>query len=168
MSAGKSILSSMKPAAKVAYGGSYMEELNWWEKKYESSLFNELKYMVPEILFIRGLWKENRSLWWVSFPFHFGLYLMIATFGLLLLHACFILWRFPAFAAGSAIRSLLDGLIVFAGWTGLILGNIGSSGSSLQTADRSGTEKLFVFFRLFQYPVHLSFFSFRLRRLSAR
>jgi nitrate reductase gamma subunit len=114
--------------AKVAYGGSYLEELNCWEKKYESSLFNELKYMVPEILFIRGLWKENRSLWRVSFPFHFGLYLMIATFGLLLLHACFILWRFPAFAAGSAIRSLLDGLIVFAGWTGLILGNIGSLG----------------------------------------
>ena len=21
--------------AKVAYGGSYMEELNWWEKKHE-------------------------------------------------------------------------------------------------------------------------------------
>ena len=114
--------------AKAAYGGSYLEELNWWEKKYESSLFNELKYMVPEILFIRGLWKENRSLWRVSFPFHFGLYLMIATFGLLLLHACFILWRFPAFAAGSVIRSLLDGLIVFAGWAGLILGNIGVLG----------------------------------------
>ena len=114
--------------AKVAYGGSYLEELNWWEKKYESSLFNELKYMVPEILFLRGLWKENRSLWRASFPFHFGLYLMIATFGLLLLHACFILWGFPAFAAGGAIRSLLDGLIVFAGWTGLILGNIGALG----------------------------------------
>ena len=42
-----------------------------------------MQYMVPEILFIRGLWKENRRLWWVSFPFHFGLYLMIATFGLL-------------------------------------------------------------------------------------
>ena len=68
-----------EPAAKVAYGGSYMEEIDWWEKKREQSLLSELRYMVPEILFIRGLWKENRCLWLVSFPFHFGLYLMIAT-----------------------------------------------------------------------------------------
>lgn len=114
--------------AKATYGGSYLEELNWWEKKREKSIVNELKYMVPEILFLRGLWKENRSLWRVSFPFHFGLYLMIATFGLLLLDACFVLWRFPAFAAGSAMRSLLGGLILLAGWTGLILGNIGALG----------------------------------------
>ncbi|HUH65306.1 MAG TPA: respiratory nitrate reductase subunit gamma, partial [Syntrophales bacterium] len=113
---------------RAAYGGSYLEELNWWEKKYESSLFNELKYMAPEILFIRGLWKENRSLWWVSFPFHFGLYLMIATLGLLIVHACFFLWRVPAFAVGSTIGSLVDGLIVAAGWTGLILGNVGALG----------------------------------------
>jgi nitrate reductase gamma subunit len=115
-------------AAKVAYGGSYMEEVDWWEKKRERSLFNELRYMVPEILFIRGLWKENRGLWWVSFPFHFGLYLMIATFVLLLGHAGFTLWGATAFAAGSAFRALLDGLIVVMGWSGLILGNIGSLG----------------------------------------
>ena len=114
--------------ARVAYGGSYMEELNWWNDKYESSSINELKYMVPEILFLRGLWKENRGLWWVSFPFHFGLYLMIATFALLLLHAFFTLWEFPAFAAGDAASSLLSGLIVVTGWSGLILGNIGSMG----------------------------------------
>ncbi|MCX5838687.1 MAG: respiratory nitrate reductase subunit gamma [Deltaproteobacteria bacterium] len=115
-------------AAKVAYGGSYMEEMDWWEKKQEKSLLNELGYMVPEILFIRGLWKENRGLWWVSFPFHFGLYLMIATFVLLLGHAGFTLWGAIAFAAGAALRTLLDGLIVVLGWSGLILGNIGSLG----------------------------------------
>jgi nitrate reductase gamma subunit len=115
-------------AAKVAYGGSYLEDINWREKKYESSLFNELKYMVPEILLLRGLWKENRSLWRISFPFHFGLYLMIATFGLLLVHALVTLWNdYPA-ASGGAIQSLLNGLIVVTGWTGLILGNIGSLG----------------------------------------
>ena len=84
--------------------------------------------MLPEILFLRGLWKENRTLWWVSFPFHFGLYLMIATFGLLLVHALVTLWSdYPA-ASGGTIKSLLDGLIVVTGWTGLILGNIGSLG----------------------------------------
>jgi nitrate reductase gamma subunit len=114
--------------AKAAYGGSYLEELNWWEKKYENSLFNELKYMVPEILLLRGLWKENRTLWWVSFPFHFSLYLILAIFGLLLLHAFLTLWQLSAVAAGSTLRILMDGLIVFAGWIGLILGNIGCLG----------------------------------------
>ena len=115
-------------AAKVAYGGSYMEEIDWWKKKQEKSLLSELRYMVPEILFIRGLWKENRSLWWVSFPFHFGLYLMIATFVLLLAHAGFTLWGAAVFAAGTALRTLLDGLIAVTGWSGLILGTIGSLG----------------------------------------
>ncbi|MBP1710032.1 MAG: Nitrate reductase gamma subunit [Deltaproteobacteria bacterium] len=114
--------------AKLAYGGSYMEEVNWWNNPYKSSRFNELKYMVPEILFLRGLWKENRSLWRVSFPLHFGLYLMISTFGLLLLHTCLTLWGFSAIAAGGAVNFLLSVLIVSAGWSGLILGNIGSLG----------------------------------------
>jgi nitrate reductase gamma subunit len=114
---------------KLAHGGSYMEDLNWWEKKQGGSLVNEMKYMVPEILFLRGLWKENRGLWRVSFPFHFGLYLMIATFGLLLLHAVLTLWGSPVFAEGSSARSLLSGLIVCTGWTGLILGNMGSIGT---------------------------------------
>ena len=117
-----------EPAPRAAYGGSYLEELNWWEKKQKRSLFNEFKYMLPEILFLRGLWKENRILWRVSFPFHFGLYLMIALFGLLLVHALAILWSDDPAAPGSAVRSLLNGLIVTAGWTGLILGNIGSLG----------------------------------------
>jgi len=115
-------------AARAAYGGSYMEEVDWWEKKQERSLFNEIRYMVPEMLFIRGLWKENRSLWRVSFPFHFGLYLMIATFGLLVLNALFTFGGFSVFAAGTGLGHLLDGIVAVLGWAGLILGNMGSLG----------------------------------------
>jgi nitrate reductase gamma subunit len=115
-------------SARAAYGGSYLEEINWWEKKQEKSFFNEVAYMLSEILLIRGLWKENRPLWWISFPFHFGLYLMIATFGLLFLHALVMLWTdYPAGSAGT-LQSLLNILIVLAAWTGLILGSIGSIG----------------------------------------
>jgi len=118
-----------EPTDKLVHGGSYMEDLNWWEKKLKSSLFNELKYMAPEILLLRGLWKENRRLWWVSFPFHFGLYLMIATFALLILHALLVLGGGEAYVAGGVIGALLGGLIVFMGWTGLILGVVGSFGT---------------------------------------
>ena len=116
-------------AARAAYGGSYLEEINWWEGKEKKSLFNEITYMLPEILFLKGLWKENRTLWWLSFPFHFGLYLMIGAFGLLLIHALVMLWtNLPTSSGGSTFQSLLNVLIVVTGWTGLILGNIGSLG----------------------------------------
>jgi nitrate reductase gamma subunit len=119
-------------AARAAYGGSYMEEPNWWQKQPERSLLNEARYMAPEILFIRGLWKENRRLWLVSFPFHFGLYLMIATLGLLVLQALLTLGGVTAFAAGTAWGNLLDGLAILLGWGGVILGNIGSLGLLLR------------------------------------
>ena len=35
--------------------------------------------MVPEILFLEGLWAFNRRLWLRSFPFHFGLYLIASA-----------------------------------------------------------------------------------------
>lgn len=114
--------------ARAAYGGSYLEEINWWEQREERSLFNEVRYMVPEILLIRGLWKENRPLWRISFPFHFGLYLMIAAFGLLILHALVMLWTdYPAGSAGIW-QALLHILIVITAWIGLILGTIGGIG----------------------------------------
>jgi len=111
-----------EPAAKSAYGGSYMEEPDWWTKKQERSLVNEIRFMIPEILFIRGLWRKNRSLWWVSFPFHFGLYLMLAAFGLMLLRAVLTVWD------ASALRSLVDPFVAAVGWSGVILGTVGTLG----------------------------------------
>ena len=64
---------------RAAYGGSYLEESDWWKKKREVSLLGELKVMVPEILFLVALREHNRKLWTWSFPFHFGLYLVAAT-----------------------------------------------------------------------------------------
>lgn len=46
----------------------------------------QLAAMIPEILFLKGLWEGNRPLWFRSFPFHFGLYLLVgAGVGLLVL-----------------------------------------------------------------------------------
>jgi nitrate reductase gamma subunit len=111
---------------RSAYGGSYMEEVNWWNNKYKSSSINELKYMVPEILFLRGVWKGNRLLWCLTFPFHFGLYLILATFGFMVLYAVLSLWTLNVFAAGGPLRIFLDVLIASAGWSGIILGGAGS------------------------------------------
>ena len=68
---------------KAKYGGSYFEESDWWTKPRQVSLLSELSVMIPEILFLRGVWEANRSLWFWSWAFHFGLYLAIGTAGLI-------------------------------------------------------------------------------------
>lgn len=68
---------------RADYGGSYLEESDWWTKKRESSLIGELKVMIPEILLLAGVWEHNRGQWFRSFPFHFGVYLLAGLIGLL-------------------------------------------------------------------------------------
>ncbi len=69
---------------RASYGGSYLEEPDWWTKPRQSSLVGELKVMIPEILLLAGVWEHNRSHWLRSFPFHFGLYLLTGLVILLL------------------------------------------------------------------------------------
>lgn len=64
-------------AKKAHYGGSYLEESDWWTKPRQPSLLGELKVMVPEILFLVAVKEHNPKLWVRSFPFHFGIYLVI-------------------------------------------------------------------------------------------
>lgn len=69
------------------YGGSRLEEVDWWTKKPEKDHIGELKVMLPEILFLKAVWEHNRPLWFGSFTFHFGLYLLIGNMALVLLSA---------------------------------------------------------------------------------
>ena len=62
---------------KEHYGGSYFEELDWWTKPTSVSMTNEFKEMAREILYIQSMYHNHRSLWYFSFPFHFGLYVSI-------------------------------------------------------------------------------------------
>ncbi len=73
--------------SKASYGGSYLEEFEWWTKPREKSLVNEALYMFQEIVFLKGVWEHNRSLWPWSFLFHNGLYLLAGMVGCLVLAA---------------------------------------------------------------------------------
>jgi nitrate reductase gamma subunit len=112
---------------KAEYGGSYMEEPNWWEKEKKSSLYNEIKYMVPEILLLRSLKEENPRLWKLSFPFHFGLYLLMGTLVLLVLGALSTILGVPVAPGKGAFPSLLYYLTILCGFLGLILGTGGTA-----------------------------------------
>lgn len=111
---------------KARYGGSYLEESEWWNKPRAVSLLGELKAMIPEILFLVALKENNPKLWLRSFPFHFGLYLIIGcTF--LMGGSGILASVFPALLEGG-IGLFLQYAITILGVGGLCLGIIGALG----------------------------------------
>jgi len=69
---------------RFKYGGSFLEESDWYTKEIHKSTIGELRVMLPEILLLKGIWEHNRSLWFWSFTFHIGLYLLSGLMALLI------------------------------------------------------------------------------------
>jgi len=110
---------------KAAYGGSYLEEVDWWNKPREISRIGELSVMVPEMLLLKALWEHNRSLWLVSFPFHFGLYL---TFGLVALLVIGAVAQLAGMPADSGLLALVVGVSTVLGPIAFLMTLLGGLG----------------------------------------
>jgi nitrate reductase gamma subunit len=65
---------------RASYGGSYLEDVDWWKKKQESSLVNGIKAFLIEALFLHATFEHNKALWARTYPFHGGLYLLFGGF----------------------------------------------------------------------------------------
>ncbi|HUU41017.1 MAG TPA: respiratory nitrate reductase subunit gamma, partial [Desulfatiglandales bacterium] len=105
---------------RASYGGSYMEEVDWWKKPRKKSRINELKVMAEEIMLLKGVLDNNRPLWYLTYPFHLGLYLLGAFIALLVVGAI-------AQIAGVSIGPL-TAFTKLIGVAGFILGLIGAVG----------------------------------------
>lgn len=104
---------------RVKHGGSYFEVSEWWTAPRHFALAEELRFMVPEMLFLRGLRQANRSLWYRSFPFHFGLYLLACSAAVILAAA---LGAVLGLAGSSGpIRAALPRIAAAIGSAGLVL-----------------------------------------------
>lgn len=71
------------------YGGSYMEEDEWWKKERSINTGAEWLDIFKEMFFIRKLFVNQKSLWASSFVFHGGIYVMM-LWSILLLISAFI------------------------------------------------------------------------------
>jgi nitrate reductase gamma subunit len=111
---------------RAAYGGSYLEEVDWWKKPRETSLIGELKVMVPEILFLVALKEHNPKMWLRSFPFHFGLYLVIGSTALMM-GSGILAAALPDLLAGG-LGTVLRLVIQVTGIGGLGLSLVGALG----------------------------------------
>jgi len=115
---------------RVKHGGSYFEDLDHWTKPSKFNWVTEMKFMVPEILFLKGLWEFNRPLWYRSFPFHFGLYMLIAAVKFLLIAA--LLAMFAPSLMGGTLEAVLVGLYSICGAVGAGMSIAGAFGLMLR------------------------------------
>lgn len=69
------------------YGGSYMEDDEWWDKPRSINRVAETVDIAKEMFFIRKLFVNQESLWIPSFLFHGGIYFMMLWSVLLLIGA---------------------------------------------------------------------------------
>ncbi len=91
---------------RVKHGGSYYETPDWWTRSGRFNLWGEIKVIIPEIFLLKGLWEFNRKMWSRSFPFHFGLYLLIAAVVSVMLSAGICLAA-PELEPGLLVRGLV-------------------------------------------------------------
>lgn len=114
--------------ARARHGGSRMEDVDWWTKEHRPSMLSELKFMLPEMIFLKALFEHNRKLWYRSFPFHFGLYLLAGFAGLLALGAIFELAGTTVGLSAGGLGALVAWATLFLGLSGLVLGIAGALG----------------------------------------
>jgi nitrate reductase gamma subunit len=116
-------------AEKSKYGGSYFEELEWWKSPPKKSLLPELLAMGEEIFLLKGVYHHNRALWYVSYPFHLGCYLLVGLIGLLLVGSLAEIAGLSVGAdGGSWIGQAIHYLTLLAGYAGLTLALLGCIG----------------------------------------
>ncbi len=73
------------------YGGSYLEDYEWWRKSRRKSRMAPLVYMTKEILTFRSILKHNQGLWPFTMLLHYGIYFVILSVFLNFLNALFVI-----------------------------------------------------------------------------
>ncbi len=113
---------------RADYGGSYVEELDWWTKPRRKDMLRELKEMVQEILFLKGVYHHNRRVWTSSFPFHLGLYFTMAWIVLLIIGGAVVSSGGNISAQAGGVGSLIYYMTMVTGYIGLVLAGVGALG----------------------------------------
>jgi nitrate reductase gamma subunit len=114
---------------KQQYGGSYLEDYEWWKKPHRRFFLAPLQYMLVEIFLLRAIWRHNRPLWPLSFAFHTGIYLVFFMLLFSIVSAILIIAQVPL----SVLNVFLMIVSVLA-LVGYLLGGLGTIGLILKRA----------------------------------
>lgn len=113
---------------RAEYGGSYLEELDWWSKPRHADYIREIREMMQEIIFLKGVYHNNKKVWTFSLPFHFGLYMTIGWLLLLLLGGILEATGTSFGAEAGSFAVIIHYLTIICGYVGLILAGLGALG----------------------------------------
>ncbi len=113
---------------KARYGGSYMEQVDWWTKKQHVDHLHELIDMLGEMLLIKALYKHRFRQWLVSFPFHLGLYLLVGFVLALIAGGILGATGVTVAADGGLPGALLYHGTMLLGFAGYVLALLGAIG----------------------------------------
>jgi len=109
------------------YGGSYYEQVEWWNKERKANHKAEFIDMLKEMLFIKKLFDNQKPLWWLSYALHLGIYLLLAWTVLLILGGLTLLAGGQVSPGSGVWGTLLFYLTAFTGLIGLLLAAFGSA-----------------------------------------
>ena len=115
-------------------GGSYLEDLDWWAKPQRKNLFGEIKYMMREGFLFEKCYRNNRGLWYFTYPFHMGLLLLIVWLALLFIGALTMLAGMPIAETANAWAGIVYYLTLGVGIAGIVLSTFGCVGLLIKRA----------------------------------
>lgn len=136
------------------YGGSYYEDLDWWDKPRKVSHLNEIKEMLKEMIFIKNLFVNQKQQWWLSYALHLGIYLLGLWTVLLLAGALFEISGVPVAANnsttvliyyGTCLSGVLGAVLLATGSFGLLLKRIFNNIFNKYTTPQEYFNLLFIF-----------------------
>jgi nitrate reductase gamma subunit len=116
------------------YGGSYLEELEWWTKPQEKNTLRGVFQLLKQYLLFNGYFQKKRSYWVSLYPWHIGFYLIVlfhilTFFGALIMVTTGIT---ISSASPSGLGIGLYYLILVVAVTSFILGSLGSIGMLIE------------------------------------
>jgi nitrate reductase gamma subunit len=121
---------------RTEYGGSYLEDVDWWRKKQTPSFMGEVRGMFTEMLLMHCTMRHNVTLWYRTYPFHLGLYLLLASIFLTLVTALSYLAGILPGLFLTAFGNLVQ-VLTFLSFLGLMAGGAGLLHRRLTTEDLS-------------------------------
>ena len=118
---------------RADYGGSYFEKTGWWKQKQEHSMWGAIKYFLIEALTMKLSFEHNRQLWYRTYPFHMGLYLLFASLVITILCSFMANWGYSGwFYTFCRIIAMLCNI---GGFLGVLGGSLGLLIRRLTTPD---------------------------------
>lgn len=141
---------------RADYGGSFLEELDWWSKPRKPDRWREIKEMMEEVFLLKGVFRHNRRVWTFSLPFHLGMYLCIGWLFLLLIGSLLDLGGMDIRVGAGGLGAIVHVLTVVVGYTALVLSGVGATGLFIWRAtdrDQRGYNSPAEYFNLLFFDV---------------